>query len=182
MTNYTTTIGDFFEEATRKLYGGIRFQTENDCDYCPDVKFRRNYYGEVKASGRSGKIILYESRLARELQWCRENNLRLDYVVWRHRAYIPDCNSKQDIYDALACSVSTVIRVPIQILADIAATLPVKTINRWNPLGWNRGWQISVTRIIPYCGEPVQRTRLKVEQVSITDFKILTHGNTFPVI
>lgn len=81
-------VGDYYEEATKQLFGGHRVATHGGVDYCPDITLAPGLHLEVKAVGKGNAAIAYDSRLAKDDAFVRQGN-RLYYVLWHHTFNIP---------------------------------------------------------------------------------------------
>lgn len=142
--HWTNKIGDFFEEATAKIMHGHRYDTDSGCEYCPDVSNGGTRFYESKASGRCNRVIVYEGRIEREMEWCGRNDASITYCLWRHKLWTRTVSTEQELRNALIKSTYELVTISIQQLFRVAQTIPVKCINRTNTRGWTHGWHIPI--------------------------------------
>jgi len=158
---WSDTIGQFFEEATASLTGGRRFATENGVEYCPDVAISPLVFAESKSVGRGGRMIMYESRLQRELKWCIAHQVTIDYYIWRHRCDTKTCETETDVLAALASTCENVVVLGIVELAKYLDehAPPSRIINNY---GRMRGWHVPFTQLMKLTNAEKTRQRLTV--------------------
>lgn len=137
-------VGDFFEELTVNTFGGQRLKTDSTKDICPDIQIRDTTFLESKSVGCSGAIIVYESRLMKDLAFVAEGNT-LYYIFWQHNCRITDGMKLGALRDALAVSVKSVTVVPLEKLRQSLTTLKVlnakHTARGYGSHGYTSGYQ-----------------------------------------
>lgn len=111
-------VGDFFEEATRVLSGGVRLKTETD-SLCPDLLLPNGFFCEVKSVGNSRQSLLYEHRIEKYERLMRQGK-KLLYVFWLHNCRSTDYKTLFTLREALARSVVSVAVVPAKVVYKAA--------------------------------------------------------------
>lgn len=174
---WSDSIGKFFEEATQLLTKGTRYDTENGIEYCPDVGLSEVNFAESKAVGRGGRMIMYEERLKREIAWCLQHTVSIDYYVWRHRCYTKTCETEADIFAALANTCESLVVVNIITLAKyLDEKAPARIINNYGRL---RGWHVPYTQLLTLAPEKTSRRILRIQQNKIKSLPIHYDPITF---
>jgi hypothetical protein len=121
-------VGDFVEEMTVAAFGGTRLKTDSRADICPDIKLGDNLYLECKSIGRTKDIIVYLSRLEKDLEFVRRGN-RIFYVLWNHDYKMVDGLTLGGLRDGVAQSFKSVSIIDLATLAPLLKATPVKTLN-----------------------------------------------------
>jgi hypothetical protein len=116
-------VGDFFEEATRVLFGGNRHQYNANADYCPDISVAPKRFLEVKSIGKSNSGIVFADRVDRDRQLIREGNT-LTYIFWTHSVNVQDYKTLFALRDALAKQAHSVYVIPFNALHSAIKKLP----------------------------------------------------------
>lgn len=76
-------IGDFYEEATRALMGGVRLRTDAQSEICPDIVLPSlDAYVEVKSVGRGNSRTIYEHRIEK-YKWLASRH-PVYFAFWFH--------------------------------------------------------------------------------------------------
>lgn len=172
---WTSRVGDFFEEASARLTKGHRYQTDSECDYCPDVGVTKTAFIESKASGRGARVIVYEERIKRERAWCKSNGCSITYHIWRHRTYTRTCSTEDELNASLALTTTQLLVLDLEDLHEVLLNTPSKVINRGNAIGWQRGWVFPFKTLLALAEDPpVTRPRLKVLGHTIHNLQIHT--------
>ncbi len=86
-----TVTGDWCEEASARILGGVRHRTDGQADFCPDVVLPGRARGEVfieSKSCRHGRALVFKKRLANDLRLAKEGK-RLLYLFWRIQGALP---------------------------------------------------------------------------------------------
>lgn len=113
-------VGDFFEQATISLTGGVRLKTVAG-SLCPDVKLPSQWYAEVKSIGGSRARIIYKHRMEKYEQFMKQGN-KLVYVFWLHNCKATEYKTLFSLREALANSVLSVAVVSAKEVHRVAAT------------------------------------------------------------
>lgn len=149
--------GDFFEEATAVVFGGMRLVTDSQCDVCPDIKLvGLNHYGEVKCIGNNGSAIIYEHRRTKDLEFISRNGVTLEYFFWRHQTSVNDYRYVGVLRESLARTVSDLVRIPATVVHAYLADKPTRVLNTktktdsgqrlgYGTNGYGKGWSIPYT-------------------------------------
>jgi hypothetical protein len=110
-------VGEFFEEASRVLFGAARHQIDGRADICPDLSVGRHRYLEIKSIGCSRQGLIYTHRLERDRQLVRETGGQLTYVFWIHNAEAMQYRTLSSLRAALATSVKEVLVIPFEAIS-----------------------------------------------------------------
>ena len=122
-------VGNFFEEATKVVFGAARHQTVAG-KYCPDLSLGPKRFLEVKAIGRSLELIVFRKRLERDKEMCQTEKAKLIYVLWHYFsspllvAPVFSSTSRFQLREVLADSIQSVTFVSFDTLyqhCEIAA-------------------------------------------------------------
>lgn len=146
-------MGDAFEELTAIITGGTRLKTDSTKDVCPDIKIDERTFLESKSIGCSGAVIVYESRLAKDLAFAESHGIELFYVLWRHGCKIAEGVRLGDLRTEAMNRVKGVIIIPLSDLKSILSDLPVTVLNAkhkargYGSMGYNNGWRVPYSRI-----------------------------------
>lgn len=122
-----TAIGAYYEQLTTELVSGVRHKTDCRCDYCPDISFSGEY-AEVKACGRSNKMLVYAGRLIKDQKFANAG-YKLSYYVWYHNVETKHCHTVAQLKDALRRNTQGFAVVPIDDLVAICSQLSQVKLN-----------------------------------------------------
>jgi hypothetical protein len=156
--------GDFYEQATAELFGAIRIATRGNYDYCPDLAMPTAIadYAEVKSVGNTGRIIVYQSRAAKDAA-LEAGGSRLVYVIWRHRTKTKDVQSVAQLYERLAASVVSCTIFSFARLNALLQTSAPRELNKQRTQagkllgygdrskGYGIGWDYPLAQISSVC-------------------------------
>lgn len=132
--------GEFFEVATESITGGRRMTTDGTAEYCPDVHVAERVFVESKCVGCTGRMIVYQGRLAKDRRFVDEGNT-LHYCIWSHNCRVKGIATEHDLQARLAASICGVMLLPFALVERYALTHPVKLLNsKYNRDGSRNGY------------------------------------------
>lgn len=178
-------VGDFCEAATAAASGAQRIKTNGTFDVCPDLKFDDRTFFESKAVGKSGSVIIYDSRFEKDIDWTREHGADLFYWIWRHDL---DCQNVATLFDlrrGLGARMRYAMIIAHSTLAEIVAERPKKMLNKQyagdgarlgygtRSKGYGFGWSIPTSLIF---ARPAWTCAISiaVHAISIERLKVFT--------
>jgi hypothetical protein len=149
-------VGEFCEDATAVLSGGVRLKTDSRIKTCPDIHLSKRVFCEVKGVGCSKRAIVYDHRLAKDRQFVDESRATLLYWFWRHRFRVLNAKTENELYAGLAASLESVVVVDFPTLERYLLARPVKVMNTgsftkdgkrlgYGGYGYGRGWSVKVS-------------------------------------
>ena len=175
-------IGEFYEDLTAKVFGGVRHVCDSRADYCPDVSIGGRLYLECKSAGRSGKVLVYAGRIDKDWDFAMKH--QLFYVIWCHDVQrAADYKSVEDLYCALLLHTLWCAVVPFDEMFRLCKfygrrsykseygkssssglyeslhTIPIRDIKPWKLLDWEIDEQ-AVQLCLPRYGNKRQRRQV----------------------
>lgn len=110
--------GEFFEEASRVVFGGRKHITSGQADICPDLSLQvpsgePAHYLEVKSLRRGLQGLVYRDRLAKDRAFVRQYGCRLTYVLWCHEAAAAQCTRLHELRRLLGANTRFVLLIPL---------------------------------------------------------------------
>lgn len=151
-------VGEFFEIATATAFNGRRHKTDGAADVCPDVSFGDRIFGESKAIGLTGSVIVYRVRHNKDERF-ESTGARLFYFLWNHATAIDGIKTRSELRRNLARSVVDLIVVSRDAMEPAFANLPCRILNSaytraGKPLGYGAaskgygdGWSIPLNAL-----------------------------------
>lgn len=157
--------GQFFEDVTAEVSGAVRLRTDSRCDICPDVRFDSQQYGEVKAIGRGGSVIFYESRMQKDHDFALETGCDLVYWFWHHSCPVLQATSYGELKSRLAAATKRLYVIDQSLLRESVRHRPTRVVNSaytqsGQPLGYGgrrKGYGIGWTLPLSYFAEHSQK-------------------------
>lgn len=152
--------GEFYENLTASVFGGVRHVCDSRMDYCPDVSIGEHIFLECKSVRRGSTVLIYEGRLHKDWKFALTNHLF--YVVWCHdvrRAC--DFETVEDLHAALLLKTLWCAVIPFDEIWRLCSihkrkvintrygkssnsglygagyTIPVKCVEPWRLLDWH---------------------------------------------
>lgn len=154
--------GDFFEGLTAALLHANRHKTDSRATVCPDLSIGDRDYFESKSVGKTGAVIVYDSRLEKDLKWTGETGAALHYVVWRHKSGCTGFKLRSALWANLAETAYEALIFPLATLAELCDAAPKRVVNNggkggdgkawgYGSRGYREGWMINANRIKALC-------------------------------
>lgn len=119
-------VGDLAERLTAMLVKGVRFKTNSQCQYCPDV-YAKGVYIESKAVGRTKEIFIYEGRLEKDKEFAATR--KLIYCIWHHLTETKYCTTKAELLTDVLTNMQCVYLIPFASIRSICRDRPVEVLN-----------------------------------------------------
>lgn len=146
-------MGDFFEELTAQVIGGERLKTDSRCDICPDLQIEEGVFAESKSIGCSRSVIVYDSRLEKDLRFASVTGSDLYYILWNHTCRVRDGMTLRELRDSAAYSVRSVTIVSLGTLALMLKSTPIVTLNTKHQTrgngspGYRQGYRVNLRKV-----------------------------------
>lgn len=177
--------GDFFEEATARATGAIRFRTDSRCCTCPDMYFVERIFFECKSVGNNGSFIIYSGRLVKDRAFLQDEYGRtLLYWLWRHTAAVHENDSILELRGNLSLSVRHVAIVTMDEIVDHLQGKPERQVNKSKTSdgrrlgygnedkGYGWGWTVPFNAMFERCRHAWDYAQLRVYQHTIPTVRI----------
>jgi len=141
-----TYIGDFFEEATKHLFGGERLKTQA-YRLCPDLQADDGNYLEVKSVGSNNSSLVYDHRVEKYKEFMAQG-YDLFYVFWHHNVKVGGLKTLVALQRALAAGISHVTIVDALIVHKALESAPSRFTNHSSEHRKAGPWKLKPARTI----------------------------------
>lgn len=139
-------VGDFYEELTAAVFGGVRHRCTTASKYCPDVSIEEHLYLECKAIGKTDKMLVYANRLQKDFEF--STRYHLFYVVWRHTVRAARYHTHEDLRAALLQGTLWCAVLPFDEVWRLCHTVKETKLN--NKPNYKTGYQIPLRDVRPW--------------------------------
>jgi hypothetical protein len=178
--------GDFFEQATTILSGGVRHKDAANFAICPDVSWGDDVLFESKGVGRSNESIVYAGRLKKDRALVDASGRDLYYWFWRHRHRTKESRTKDELRRSLAENFRQLIIVDLWQVEQYCWSREIKTLNTGytkagHPLkygasdkGYGLGWGVSMKAMLALCELRMVVPEIQVHGVPFRNIEVYT--------
>lgn len=119
-------IGELVEIVLANVLKGIRYSTDSNCWYCPDISVKDTFI-ECKAVGKTKEAFIYGGRLEKDYKFAQSN--KLIYGIWHHKADTKLAQTKEDLIALIFKETVCIYLVSFNEIYDLAKSRPVEKIN-----------------------------------------------------
>ena len=156
-------VGTFYERLTAQLTGGVLLRTDSRIAICPDIQFPDGSVAEVKAVGKTGKVILYSGRVEKYRTLGAAGIL---HAIWIHNCRPSTATTYNELHSLLLANTRELILIDSHSLFAMTDNQPQRVVNtgmrrpgesltdqtdRQLRTGYFHGWCVPVKQIRAAC-------------------------------